>query len=94
MVETGKRIMQKDIENAVDVGFEPTGNVVEGLNYYKLSDGATVGIQVYLKGVKRLEKTDENGMPIYLISTEVEKTIKNIPKELQRETKVGAWERV
>jgi hypothetical protein len=59
----------------------------ENWNVYKLEDGTTLKVKLVLRGVKRLERFEPDGSPIYLInSLNVVRTV-NVPSELKKKPK-------
>ncbi|NHJ33136.1 MAG: hypothetical protein FK732_09745 [Asgard group archaeon] len=85
------RIMQRDLEEAIDLDFE---TLKEGTNEYKLEDGTTLKIRLVLEGVKRLKKHNTDGNPIYLIRSRNSVRTLNISKDLKAKPKVSSYEPV
>ena len=56
-------------------------------NTYKLSDGTTLKVKLVVTGVKRLEKYQPDGSPIYMIQSTNAVRAVNIPKELKAKLK-------
>ena len=69
---------------SVDLDFN---EVEENWNTYNLSDGTTLKVKLVLRGVKRLERYEPDGSPIYVInSINVVRAI-NIPDEYKAKPK-------
>lgn len=86
-----QRITQKDIAEAEDLDFTEEH---ERWNTYKLKDGTTLKVKLVLRGVKRLQKCDPAGLPIYLInSTNIVRAV-DIPKELKAKPKTSTFKPV
>jgi len=86
-----QRVTQKDLAEAEDLDFSEER---EHWNAYKLSDGTTLKVKLVLRGVKRLQKCDPTGLPIYLInSTNVVRAV-DIPKELKAKPKPSTFKPV
>lgn len=85
------RIMQRDLEEAVDLDFHEE---VEAWNEYKLEDGTTLKIKLVLQEVKRLKKWKPDGSPIYVIaSTNIVRAV-GIHEDLKKTPKPSAYEPV
>jgi len=86
-----QRITQKDIAEGEDIDFTEER---EHWNSYKLKDGTTLKTKLVLKGVKRLQKWNQDGSPIYLInSTNVVRAV-DVPKKLKAKPKVQTFKPV
>lgn len=86
-----QRITQKDVAEAEDVDFAEER---EHWNTYKLKDGTLLKIKLVLQGVKRLQKWNQDGSPIYLInSTNVVRAV-DVPKKLKAKPKVSTFKPV
>ena len=71
-------------EGSVDLDFEETE---EHWNTYTLSDGTTIKVKLVLRGVKRLNRYEPDGNPIYVInSINVVRSL-NVPSELKAKPK-------
>ncbi|HDJ21753.1 MAG TPA: hypothetical protein ENF19_00945 [Candidatus Bathyarchaeota archaeon] len=53
-------------------------------NEYLLEDGTTLKVKLVLRGVKRLDKYEPDGTPIYVINTMNVVRAVNVPPELKR----------
>jgi hypothetical protein len=83
-----QRITQKDLAEAEDLDFNEEK---ENWNIYKLNDGTTLKVKLVLQGVRRLQKCDPTGSPIYLIkSTNVVRAV-DVPQELKAKPKTSAF---
>ena len=86
-----QRITQKILAEAEDLDFMEEK---EQWNIYKLNDGTTLKVKLVLQGVKRLQKCDPTGSPIYLINyTNIVRAV-NIPKELKAKQKTSTFKPV
>lgn len=75
----------------VEVDFEEQE---EHWNSYKLTDGTTLKVRLVLNGVKRLNRYNPDGLPIYLIrSQNIVRTIE-VPKELRAKPKESTFKPV
>jgi len=86
-----QRITQKDLAEALDLDFT---DEQEFWNVYKLNDGTTLKIKLVLQGVKRLQKCDQTGSPIYLIKSNNVVRAVDIPKELKAKPKTSTFKPV
>jgi len=78
------RITQRDIAEAKDIDFTEE---VEHWNVYKLEDGTTLKVKLVLRGIKRLQKWNPDGSPIYLINSQnIVRTV-DIPEEIRAKAK-------
>jgi hypothetical protein len=77
-------VTPEDIAEGEDVDFE---EVKEYWNVYKLKDGTTLKVKLVLIGVKRLEKHNPDGTPIYVIQSQNIVRAVDIPKELYAKPK-------
>lgn len=57
--------------------------IEENWNTYNLSDGTTLKVKLVLRGVKRLNKYEPDGNPIYVINSINVVRALNIPDELK-----------
>jgi len=87
----GMRITQKDLAEAADLDFSEEE---EHWNTYKLSDGATLKVKLVLRGVKRLEKYNPDGTPLYLIQSQNVVRAVGIPEELKAKAKESTFKPV
>jgi|WetSurMetagenome_2_1015567.scaffolds.fasta_scaffold168893_3 hypothetical protein len=78
-------IPQDALVDSVDVDFE---EVEEHWNVYQLKDGTKIKVKLILRGVKRLNKYEPDGTPVYVTNTinvvravEVPDSIKAKPKD-------------
>ena len=80
----GVRITQKDIMEATQLDFDEEE---EGWNVYKLADGTILKVKLVLRGVKRLNRFNADGTPIYLIQSQnIVRTI-NVSNDLKQKPK-------
>jgi hypothetical protein len=69
----GVRITQKDLLDATNLDFDEEE---EHWNSYTLEDGTTLKVKLVLRGVKRLQRFNPDGTPMYLIqSTNIVRTV-------------------
>ena len=87
----GVRITQKDIAEAKDVDFTEE---VEHWNVYKLEDGTTLKVKLVLRGIKRLQKWNPDGSPIYLINSQNIVRAVGIPAKLKPKPKPSSFKPV
>ena len=87
----GMRITQKDLQEADDLDFTEEE---EHWNVYKLSDGATLKVRLILQGVKRLQRYNPDGNPIYMIDTRNIVRAINIPKEIKERERESTFQPV
>ena len=80
----GVRITQKDLMEAVNLDFTEEE---EYWNIYKLADGTTLKVKLVLRGVKRLNRFNPDGTPMYLIQSQSIVRTTEIPEELMQKTK-------
>ena len=86
-----QRITQKDLAEAEDLDFTDER---EHWNTYKLKDGTTLKVKLVLQGVKRLQKCDETGSPIYLIKSANIVRAVDVPHELKAKVKPSTFKPV
>ena len=86
-----QRITQKDLAEATDLDFTDEH---ESWNTYKLNDGTTLKVKLVLQGVKRLQKCDQAGLPIYLIKSSNVVRAVDIPQELKLKPKTSTFKPV
>jgi len=84
----GVRITQKDVMEAADLDFEEQE---EHWNVYKLSDGTTLKVKLILRGVKRLNKWNDDGTPLYVISAQNFVRAIDIPAKLKAKIKESSF---
>lgn len=84
-------ITPEDIANGEEIDFE---EIKEGWNIYKLKDGTTLKVKIALLGVKRLQKCNPDGMPIYLINSQNLVRAVNVPTELRGKVKESTFKPV
>jgi hypothetical protein len=72
-------ITPQDIAEAQDVDFEEKA---EHWNIYKLKDGTTLKVKLIVTGIKRLQKHNVDGTPIYVINSQNVVRAVDIPREL------------
>jgi hypothetical protein len=63
----GVRITQKDLLDAINLDFDEEE---EHWNSYTLEDGTTLKVKLVLRGVKRLQRFNPDGTPMYLIQSQ------------------------
>ena len=74
----------KDLMEAEDVDFK---EIEEHWNVYKLSDGTTLKVKLILLAVKRLNKHNPDGSPVYVIHSQNIVRATDIPKHLKAKPK-------
>jgi hypothetical protein len=77
-------VTPEDIAEGEDVDFK---EVKEYWNVYKLKDGTTLKVKLVLIGVKRLEKHNPDGSPIYVIQSQNIVRAVDVPEELYAKPK-------
>lgn len=87
----GVRVTQRDITEAIDLDFTEE---VEQWNVYKLEDGTTLKVKLVVRGVKRLNKHNPDGTPIYIINSQNIVRTLNIPEELKKKPKESTFKPV
>lgn len=78
------KIPPEAFEGAKEIDF--TGEK-EHWNEYQLEDGTTLKVKLVLRGVKRLEKYEPDGTPIYVINSMNVVRAVNVPEELKAKPK-------
>jgi len=78
----------KDLEEAEDLDFTEER---EHWNSYKLSDGSILKVKLVLQGVKRLQKWNPDGTPIYVINSTNVVRVVNVPKNLRAKPKTQTF---
>ncbi len=86
-----QQVTQKDIAEAEDLDFTDEH---EHWNTYKLNDGTTLKVKLVLQGVKRLQKCDPSGYPIYLIKSANIVRAVDVPQELKAKQKASTFKPV
>lgn len=72
------------LSDSTDVDFNEEQ---ENWNVYTLEDGTILKVKLVLRGVKRLNRYEPDGNPIYVInSINVVRTV-NVPKDLRKKPK-------
>lgn len=74
-------VTQEDLMVAEDVDFEEEKEL---WNTYKLKDGSTLKVKLVLTGVKRLQKTNPDGIPIYMINSTNVVRVVDVPESLKK----------
>lgn len=87
----GMRIYQKDLEEAADLDFTEEE---EHWNVYRLSDGTTLKVKLVLRGIKRLNRYNPDGTPIYVINSQNIVRAINVPEELKEQPKESTFKPV
>lgn len=87
----GMRVTQRDIAEAEDVDF---AEEAEHWNVYKLKDGTTLKVKLVLRKVIRLQKSNPDGSPIYLINSQNIVRAVDIPEKLRARPKERTFEPV
>ena len=77
-------ITPEDVAEGADVEFEEER---EHWNSYRLKDGTLLQVKLVLTKVKRLNKWNPDGDPVYVIQSQNVVRVSNIPKELKRMVK-------
>ena len=73
-------ISQEELANAEEVDFEQEK---EHWNSYKLKDGSTLMVKLVLVGVKRLQRWNPDGTPVYMINAQNVVRVTDVPKTLK-----------
>lgn len=85
------RITQRDLAEATDMDFSEEE---EHWNVYKLSDGTTLKVRLVLRGVKRLNRYNPDGSPLYVIQSQnIVRTV-DIPEKLKAKSKESSFKPV
>ncbi|MFW6111041.1 MAG: hypothetical protein ACOC6H_03290 [Thermoproteota archaeon] len=84
------KVKPEDLAEAKDLDFE---DQTEVWNEYKLEDGSTLKVKLVLQGVKRLDKCNPDGNPIYMIQSKNIVRVVDIPEELKRKPSKEAVKR-
>jgi hypothetical protein len=84
-------ITPQDMAEAEDIDFEEK---VEHWNVYKLKDGTTLKIRLILTGIKRLQKHNVDGTPIYLVNSQNVVRVVDVPRELMAKQKESSMKPV
>ncbi len=71
------QITPEDIFNGQEISFSEEK---EHWNTYKLKDGSTLHVKLVLQCVKRLQKYNPDGTPVYMIQATNVIRIENVPK--------------
>jgi len=66
----------------------------EHWNTYKLKDGTTLKVKIALRGVKRLQKHNPDGTPIYMINSYNLVRAVDVPKKLMGKVKPSEFKPV
>lgn len=82
------QITPQDLEAGQDVDFE---QINENWNTYKLGDGTTLKVKLVLTGVKRLQKWNVDGSPVYVINSTNAVRVTGVPKDLKAKKKVSTF---
>ena len=69
----------QDMAEAQNIDFEESK---EYWNVYKLTDGTTLKIKLIVTGIKRLKKHNEDGTPIYMVTSQNVVRMVDVPKDL------------
>ena len=72
------------LEGSVGLDFEEKE---EHWNTYALSDGTTIKVKLVLRGVKRLNRYEPDGTPIYVINSINVVRALDVPEELRAKPK-------
>jgi hypothetical protein len=75
-------VIRKPLVNAGGV-MQPESNEEERWSTFRLGDGSTIKVKLVVKGAKRLNKYDPDGMPIYTVDTENIVRVVNVPEKLK-----------
>lgn len=84
-------IGNEDLATAENIDFEDSQ---EHWNVYKLKDGTTLKVKLVLNGVKRLQKCNVDGTPIYVINAQNIVRLVDIPKTLMAKPKESTFKPV
>jgi hypothetical protein len=78
------KLRREALSDSTDIDFKEEE---EHWNVYTLEDGTVLKVKLVLRGVKRLNRYEPDGNPIYVInSINVVRTV-NVPEELRRKPK-------
>ena len=81
---TPSPISPQDMAEAQDIDFEEEK---ERWSVYKLKDGTTLKVKLIVTGIKRLQKHNVDGTPIYVVNSQTVVRTLDIPKELMAKQK-------
>lgn len=84
------KVKPEDLAEAEDLDFE---DQTEVWNEYKLEDGSTLKVKLVLQGVKRLDKCNPDGNPVYMIQSKNIVRVVDIPEKLKRKPSKEAVKR-
>jgi hypothetical protein len=90
-MSTPQPITPQDIAEAQDIDFEESK---EFWNVYKLKDGTTLKIKLILTGIKRLQRHNVDGTPIYIVNSQNVVRVVDIPRELMAKQKESTFKPV
>lgn len=77
-------IGDEDLMLAENVDFDESQ---EHWNVYKLKDGSTLKVKLVVSGIKRLQKHNTDGSPIYVIQSQNVVRVVDVPKSLMAKPK-------
>jgi hypothetical protein len=78
------KLPREALKDSVDLDFK---EVEENWNTYTLNDGTTLKVKLVLRGVKRLNRYEPDGNPIYVINSINVVRAVNVPSELKAKPK-------
>ncbi len=73
-------VTPEEIVGGEEVDFDA---MKEEWNEYKLKDGTTLKVKLVLTGVRRLQKFNPDGSPVYMIYSQNIVRAVNVPKQLR-----------
>ena len=71
----------QEMPEGVDLDWK---TVKEDWNIYKLEDGTTLKIKIILKGVRRLNRYNPDGTPVYIVASQNIVSTPKVPKKLMK----------
>ena len=74
------KIRRDALKDAVEIDFSEEK---EFWNEYKLEDGTTLKVKLVLRGVKRLNRHEPDGTPVYVINSMNVVRAVNVPLEIK-----------
>ena len=85
------RITTADLQQAEDIDILKEE---EHWNIYELSDGTTLKLKIILQSVKRLNKWNPDGTPIYVVNSSNVMRVSNVKQKLKAKPKPSTFEPV
>lgn len=78
------KIRRDALKDAIEIDFSEEK---EFWNEYKLKDGTTLKVKLVLRGVKRLNRYEPDGTPVYVINSMNVVRAVNVPPEIKAKPK-------